>query len=216
MPKRLLPRYTAGEEIAHAVTHGIGIVLSIVGLVVLVVQAVEHGRVRAIVGASVFGTTLILLYVASTLYHSIPLVQAKLVLRTLDHSAIYVLIAGTYTPVALVSLHGPWGWSLLAVVWGLAVFGISLRMTPWNHFRVLRIALYVVMGWLILVAARPLYDHIGRTGMLLFIVGGVFYTAGIGFYLWKRLRYHHAIWHAFVLAGSVLHYFAILMYVIRQ
>lgn len=215
MSKRALPRYTIGEEIAHSVSHGVGIVLSIIGLVVLVVHAVQHGHVRSVVGGSVFGATLILLYVASTLYHSIPLVRAKLVLRVLDHSAIYVLIAGTYTPVALVSLHGPLGWTLLAVVWSLALLGIAIRMTPLRRYTILRVALYIAMGWLILVAAAPLYEHVGRPGMTLFVLGGFAYTGGVAFYAWRQLRYHHAVWHGFVLAGSILHYFAILLYVIR-
>jgi len=206
--------YTKGEEIAHSVLHGVGILLSIGGLAVLVAFAALAGSARAIVGVSVFGATLILLYVASTLYHSIPWIPAKRVFRALDHAAIFLLIAGTYTPFTLVSLKGPWGWSLFGVIWGLAILGILFDLTPLGRWRPLRVVIYLAMGWLMVIAFRPLMHHLAPGGLVLLVLGGVAYSAGALFYLWRRMPYNHAVWHAFVLAGSVLHYFAVLFYVV--
>ncbi len=210
------PIYTLGEEIAHSVTHGIGILLSIGGLAVLVAFAALRGDAWHIVGCSIFGTTLVLAYTASTVYHAIPgtFQRAKKVLRVLDHAAIYLLIAGTYTPFTLVNLRGPWGWTLFGVVWGMAVAGIIFKATLIGRLRVLSVALYVVMGWLVLIAARPLGQSVALGGLVLLIAGGVVYTLGVAFYAWVRLPYHHAIWHGFVLAGSTLHFFAVLFYVV--
>ena len=205
--------YSAAEEIAHSITHGLGIVLSIVGLATLITVAVRSGDVWHLVSFSVFGVTLILLYVASTLYHSIPSPRAKPILRILDHSAIYLLIAGTYTPFTLVSLRGPWGWGLLAGVWGLALFGILLEVTSLRRLRGLAIGLYLGMGWLVLIAAGPLTRAVAREGVMLLLSGGIVYTLGTVFYGWRRLPFHHAVWHLFVLTGSVLHFFAVLLYV---
>jgi hemolysin III len=207
--------YSVAEEIAHSVTHGLGIVLSIAGLAALVAVAVQSGT-RAVVAASIFGATLILLYVASTLYHSIPIPRAKPVLRVLDHSAIYLLIAGTYTPFTLVSLRGAWGWGLLAGVWALAVAGIALEVTPLRRLRRLSIGLYLCMGWLVLIAFRPLVQVVATGGIVLLFLGGASYTAGVVFYVWRRLPYHHAVWHVFVLLGSVLHFFAVLLYALPR
>ncbi|MGH9360345.1 MAG: PAQR family membrane homeostasis protein TrhA, partial [Thermoanaerobaculia bacterium] len=176
--------------------------------------ASRHGTVRHVVGCAVFGTTLILLYTASTLYHSIPLGRAKAVLRVLDHSAIYLLIAGTYTPFALVSLHGPVGWWLLAAIWAAALTGIVLRAACPRVPSAIFIVLYLVMGWAVLAVLEPLLSAVPPRGFVLLLLGGVAYTAGIGFYLWRALPYHHAVWHGFVLAGSVLHFFAILFAVV--
>lgn len=211
-----LPVYTRGEEIAHSVTHGVGILLSIAGLAVLVAFAALHGDAWHIVGCSVFGATLVLAYTASTMYHAIPatLQRAKRVLRVLDHAAIYLLIAGTYTPFTLVNLRGPWGWTLFGVVWGLAVAGVVFKATLIGRLRVLSVAFYVVMGWLILLAARPLGQSVALGGIVLLLAGGVAYTAGVAFYACGRLRYSHAIWHGFVLVGSALHFFAVLFYVV--
>jgi len=213
-----IPIYTLGEEIAHSVTHGIGILLSIAGLAVLVAFAALRGDAWHIVGCSIFGATLVLAYTASTVYHAIPgtFQRAKKVLRVLDHAAIYLLIAGTYTPFTLVNLRGPWGWTLFGVVWGMAVAGIVFKATLIGRLRVLSVAFYVVMGWLVLIAARPLGRAVGLGGLVLLIAGGVVYTLGVAFYAWKRLPYHHAIWHGFVLAGSTLHFFAVLFYVVPQ
>ncbi len=207
-------RYNRGEEIANSVIHGVGALLAVGGLAVLTTFASLRGDAWHIVGASVFGVTLVLLYGASTLYHSIPSPRAKRVLRTLDHAAIYLLIAGSYTPFTLVSLRGPWGWSLFGVIWGLAVLGIVSQVTVARRWEVARVALYVAMGWVGVVAARPMFATVEPGGLLLLAAGGVAYTAGIGFYASRRLPYSHAIWHLFVLAGSAFHFFAILYYVI--
>lgn len=206
--------YTLGEEIASSVIHGIGIVLAIAGLGVLTAFASVLGTAPHIVGCSVFGTTLILLYTASTLYHSIPSSRAKAVLRAIDHSAIFLLIAGTYTPFSLVNLRGPWGWTLLVVIWGLAILGIVLRVTLGRKSTAAAVSLYIAMGWAVVVAIKPLVTHVAPGGVLLLLIGGLAYTAGVAFYLWRRLPYHHAIWHAFVLLGSIFHFFAVLFYVI--
>ena len=208
------PRFSFGEELAHSVSHGIGIVLSIAALTVLVAFAARRGDAWHIVGVAVFGTTLVLLYVTSTLYHAIPLPRAKRVLRVLDHSAIYLLIAGTYTPFTLVNLRGPWGWSLFAVVWTAAIAGIVYKSVALGRFPGLSVAIYVTMGWCVVVAIRPLLHSVAPAGIELLVAGGLAYTLGLVFYGWRRLPYHHLVWHLFVLLGSVLHFFAVLYYVI--
>lgn len=208
------PRYSIGEEIANSVTHGVGVVLSIGGLAILTAFASVLGNAWHIVSSSIFGATLILLYASSTLYHSIQLPRVKRVLQVIDHSAIFLLIAGTYTPFTLVTLRGAWGWTIFGVVWGLAVTGIIFQVTRLRKWPVISLALYVGMGWVVVVATKPLLAAIDPRGLLLLLLGGLSYTAGIVFYVWRRLPYHHAIWHMFVLAGSALHFFAILFYVI--
>jgi hemolysin III len=207
---------TLGEEIAHSVTHGVGAALSVAGVAVLAAFASLRGTAWHIVSCSVYGATLVLTYTASTVYHAIPpsFHQAKGVLRVLDHCAIYLLIAGTYTPLALVNLRGPWGWTLFGLVWGLAVAGIVFESVAPGRLRVATVILYLAMGWLVVGAARPLVRVLAPGGLVLLVAGGLCYTGGVAFYAWSRLRYHHAIWHGFVLAGSVLHFFAILFYVI--
>ncbi len=200
-----LPEYELGEEVANGVVHGVGVVFAIAALGALTAHAYRLGTVRHIVSCGIFGSTLIVLYLASTLYHSIRSPRAKAVLRIFDHSAIFLLIAGTYTPFTLVNLRGPWGWSLFGVIWGLAILGIILQFSLLKRFAFLRVVLYVTMGWVVVVAIKPLVVSVPPLGLILLIAGGVAYTAGIGFYLWHRLPYHHAIWHVFVLAGSVLH-----------
>lgn len=209
--------YTAGEEVAHALTHGIGIVLAIAGLTVMVARATLYGDAAHIVGAAIFGTTLVLMYTASTLYHSIPgatLPRTKKVLRVVDHSSIYLLIAGSYTPFTLVTLSGPWGWGLFFTVWGLALAGVIFKVFATGRFERLSLFIYLAMGWCIVVAVKPLVQALPMGGLVLLLLGGLAYTGGVAFYVWERLRYHHAIWHAFVLTGSVLQYFAVLFYVI--
>ncbi|MBW6508536.1 MAG: hemolysin III family protein [Desulfuromonadales bacterium] len=209
-------RYSLAEEIANSVTHGVGVLLSIVGLIVLVNLAATHGNVWHIVSSSIFGATLTLLYLSSTLYHSIPAPGAKKILRLLDHIAIYLLIAGTYTPFLLVNLRGAWGWSLFALVWGIALTGIVLKVTPLGHKRGLSLTLYLALGWIILIAIKPLLNYLEPDGIRLLVAGGIAYTGGVIFYGWKRLPYNHAIWHLFVLAGSCFHFFAVLFYVIPR
>jgi hemolysin III len=210
-------RPSRGEEIANSTTHAVGAVLAVAGLVVLALSAIRYGTARSIVGCVVFGAALVFLYSASTLYHSVGSGRgrAKAVLRVLDHSAIFLLIAGTYTPFTLVSLRGPWGWSLFGAVWGLALGGIALRLvlrrSPTGPF----VALYLAMGWCVVVAAKPLLAALVPGGIALLAAGGVAYSAGIVFYAWRSLPYAHAIWHGFVLAGSALHFAAVLLYVAR-
>ena len=208
------PRSSLGEEIASSVTHGLGLLAASAGLAVLAVAAAHRGDGWQIAGVITFGVAMVLLYGASTLYHSIAAPRAKAVLRRLDHSAIYLLIAGTYTPFALVSLRGPWGWTLLGIVWGCAIAGVVLSSAGGARWPVGRVVLYLVMGWLVLVAIGPLVRAVPAGGLLLLVLGGVAYTGGIAFYGWRRLPYNHAIWHLFVLAGTALHFFAVLLYVI--
>lgn len=203
-----------GEELANSLTHGLGALLGIVGLILLVTGATRHGNAWHVVSTAVFGTTLVLLYSASTLYHSIPGEHAKHLLQKFDHAAIFLLIAGTYTPFVLVTLRGPWGWSLFGVVWGLAVVGVALKFWFAGRFRVTSTLIYVAMGWLVLIAIKPLVAALPAGGMRLLVAGGLCYTGGAVFYLWKRLPYHHAIWHLFVLGGSICHWAAVFWYVV--
>jgi len=206
--------FSLREEIAHAVSHGVGILLSIIALTILVAVSFRDGGVRHVVSSAVFGTTLIVLYVTSTLYHSVTHPRVKPVLRKLDHTAIYLLIAGTYTPFTLITLHGPWGWGILTANWLLAIAGIFHAWSPWRHRRAFAHVLYVLMGWLILIAVVPLSHALQVGGLVLLVLGGVVYTSGLAFYAWRRLPYNHLVWHLFVLTGSVLHFFAILLYVV--
>ena len=189
-------------------------VLAVAALVVLTVYASALGSTRHLVGCTIFGVTLILLYTASTLYHSIQRPRAKTVLRVFDHSAIFLLIAGTYTPFTLVNLRGPWGWSLFGLIWGLALLGIILQFSLLRRYSFLRVFLYVAMGWVVVIAIKPLMASVPPVGLVLLVAGGLAYTGGIVFYVWHRLPYHHAIWHGFVLAGSVLHFFSVFYSVI--
>ncbi|WP_049623817.1 PAQR family membrane homeostasis protein TrhA [Frateuria defendens] len=212
----LVPRYAFADELASTLIHGVGIVLSIAGLATLVAFASLYGDARAVVASAVFGTTLILLYTASTLYHAIPGELPRRVLRKLDHIAIFLLIAGTYTPFTLIALPGAWGWGLFGTIWALAVAGSALELGLLHRIRsrTLAVVLYVAMGWVALVAFKPLSAHLDSGGLALLIAGGVTYTLGVPFYLCRRLPFHHAVWHGFVLAGSVLHYLAVLLYVL--
>jgi hemolysin III len=206
--------YSWSEELSHALTHGLGIVLGIVGLVVLVAQATLYGDVWHIVSCAIFGGSLVLMYTASTLYHSIRSDSARPVLHAIDHAMIYVLIAGTYTPFTLVTLRGPWGWSLFGTTWAMALVGAAFKTFHTGRFEKLSLAIYLIMGWCIVIAIKPLIHAMPSGGIILLILGGLAYTVGVIFYVWERLPYHHMIWHLFVLAGSVLHYFAVLLYVV--
>jgi hemolysin III len=206
--------WTAGEEVAHAVTHGVGLLAAIVGLVVLLVEAAATRDPWRITACAVYATTLVLLYGTSTLYHALSATRARRVFRVLDHSAIFLLIAGTYTPFALVSLRGPWGWALLGIVWGLGVLGITAKAIFGTRWPIVSTVIYLGMGWVVLVAAKPLVTHVPAGGIAWLVAGGIAYTAGIVFYAWTRLRYSHAIWHLFVLAGSACHYVAVARYVV--
>lgn len=212
--KTIAPRYSIGEEVANSVTHGVGLLLSITGLAVLTTFAGRHGNAWHMVSCIIFAITLILQYTFSTLYHSIQLPRAKSIMRILDHSAIFLLIAGTYTPFMLVNLRGPWGWTLLGIVWTLALIGILFQVSLLKRWQGISLAIYIGMGWVVVVAIKPMMSAVAPGGLTLLLLGGLAYTSGVGFYLWKKLRYHHAIWHGFVLAGSILHFFAVLFYVI--
>lgn len=203
------------EEMANAVTHGIGLLLSIAGFAVLLVLAILRGTAWHIVACSVYGATLVCLYTASTLYHAVISPRLKRALKIFDHSAIYMLIAGTYTPFLLLDLRGPWGWSLFGVIWGLTFAGILFKLWYVDHFHHLSTGIYVLMGWLVIVAAKPVLAHVPSTTLLWLFVGGLFYSVGVIFYVWKRLPYNHAVWHLFVLAGSSCHYFAVLRSVLH-
>lgn len=201
------------EEIVNAVTHGVGAALSIAGLSVLVVLAAFTHDPWKIVGASVFGSSMLFLYVASTLYHAFPWPRVKHVMQSLDHVGIYLLIAGTYTPFVLVSLRGTWGWVLFGIIWSMATVGCIFRIFlagRWDRFSTL---FYVAMGWVVVIAAKPAITMIPPGILLAMIAGGLFYTAGVFFYRWERLPFHHAIWHVFVLSGTATHYFAVLQVV---
>ena len=202
---------TPGEEIANSVSHGIGLLGTLIALPVLVIGAVPHGP-AAVVGAAVFGATMVLLYLTSTLYHAIPPSRAKRVWRILDHGAIYLLIAGTYTPFTLGVLRGPWGWTLFGLIWTLALAGILLKSVGGVRHPRLSTGVYLGMGWLVLVAARPLWQAVPGWGLFWLAAGGVGYTAGVGFYAASRMRYAHFVWHLFVLAGTACHFIAVLRY----
>lgn len=198
----------------NAISHLVGAVAAVIGSVVMIVVAVRDGDPWKVVSVSVFGATLIMMYTASVLYHSLH-GPAKALFQKLDHQSIYLLIAGTYTPFCLVTLRGPWGWSLFGVVWGLALVGGLQELRPRNERRILSVVIYVVMGWAIVTALIPLLRALGTPGFIWLVTGGIFYTGGIVFYaLDKRLRHSHGVWHLFVLAGSIAHYFAILLYVL--
>jgi len=208
------PDYSIKEEIASSVTHGVGAILSVVGLVLLIVLAAKDGDVWRVVSFSVYGSTLVILYLASTIYHGIQEPHIKKKFRVLDHASIYLLIAGSYTPFTLVSMRGPWGWSLFGVVWGLAVLGVVFKVFFIGRFEVLATAAYVIMGWLVVISFKEMIVSIPSGGIALLIAGGLFYTLGVVFYAWKKLPFNHAIWHLFVLGGSACHFFAILYYVL--
>ena len=208
--------YTLGEEIANALTHGFGAALGVAGLVLLVVFSALLGDPWRVVSFAVYGTTLIVLYLSSTLYHSVQHAGAKRILQTVDHAAIYLLIAGTYTPILLISLRGPWGWTLLALIWGLAVLGVLYQFLAANSKGKFGLVTYLLMGWLCVVAMHQMIINIPAGGVYWLVAGGLFYTVGTIFYGWHRLPYNHAIWHLFVLAGSISHFFAMLLHVLPE
>jgi hemolysin III len=200
------------EEIANSISHGFGLVMAVVALPFLVHSAMRAGDVRFLVGVSVFGATMVLLYLASTLYHSMTHEAAKRWCRLFDHTAIFLLIAGTYTPFALGVLRGPWGWSMLAAVWTLAIVGITLKIIARTRHSRISIVLYLLMGWLAVVAVKPILTLVPVPGILLIVAGGIAYTGGLVFFAAHRIRYNHFIWHLFVIAGTICHFFAVLWY----
>ncbi len=203
-------QFTLGEEITNAILHGIGVVLSITALVILIIYAVSVGTVWHVVSFSIYGSTLILLYLSSTLYHSLPNGKAKYVFSIFDHAAIYLLIAGTYTPMTLLVLRGPWGWTLLSIVWIMAICGVVFKSLFVDRFHKISTGIYILMGWLLLVAIQPIWEGLNTTSLIFLILGGVFYTSGTLFYHAWNMKYHHAVWHVFVLLGSICHFFMFL------
>ncbi|MDD2459358.1 MAG: hemolysin III family protein [Eubacteriales bacterium] len=209
---RPLCLYTFAEELFNSITHGIGTLLSIAALVILVVIAVRRLDVIAVVSFAIYGASLLILYLSSTLYHSLTAPRAKAVFRVLDHASINLLIAGSYTPITLLALTPGWGWSLFGIVWGLALLGILLAVTGLEKTRRISMALYILMGWLVVVALRPMLAMV-PAGLLVFLLaGGLFYTIGILFYAVKKIPFNHGIWHLFVLGGSICHFTGFLLY----
>ncbi len=202
--------YGSGEELAHSITHGIGFFIGIAVLVLLVVFSTLRKGAWEVVSCSIYGATFILLYLGSTLYHASRQPRVRRVLKIIDHSAIYLLIAGTYTPFALVPLHGALGWTILGVIWGCALLGIFFKVFFTGRFKAASLVSYLFMGWLCVVAVKPLYRELSLSGFVLFAAGGLCYSFGAIFYAWKSLKGSHTIWHLFVLAGSLCHFFSIL------
>ncbi len=211
--KEYLPHYTLGEEIFNSVSHGVGVALACVGFGILIVLSALYGDAWAVSSSIVYSFSLFALYLASTLYHACPNRRVKGVLQVLDHCSIFLLIAGTYTPYTLITLRGALGWSLFAVVWGAAIVGVVLNAIDVRKYSRISMVCYVAMGWVVVLAIRPLMASLAWRGLVLLALGGVFYTVGIVFYVIRR-SYMHSIWHLFVLAGSVCHYLSILLYVI--
>jgi hemolysin III len=202
------------EEIANCATHGVGLALSVAGFVALVALAWAYGDAWRVASCGVYGASLVALYLASTLYHGARAPRAKQFLQALDHCGIYLLIAGTYTPFTLVTLRGPWGWTLFGLVWGLALAGILFRVIFGTRYRPVAVASYVMLGWLCVIAVKPILELVPLGALAWIAAGGLAYTAGVFFFAAKRIPHHHAIWHVFVLGGSICHYVAVLLYVL--
>lgn len=211
-PAGLERRESLGEEIANSISHGVGLVAALVATPMLLREAMRRGPGLFVVGTSVFALTVVLLYLASTVYHALPHGRAKHTLRVLEHCAIFLLIAGTYTPFALGVLRGGWGWTLLGLAWGIAAAGIILKAVAGVRYPAVSLLLYLGMGWLFVVALQPLSQQVPVAGLLWLVLGGLAYTAGVGFFAAKRLPYAHLIWHVFVLAGTACHFIAVLRY----
>jgi len=201
-----------GEEIANSVSHGVGLLAAVATAPVLVLSAVQHDGAARIVGASVFAATMVLLYLTSTLYHALPRNRAKRVFQVLDHAAIFLMIAGTYTPFTLGVLRGTWGWTLFGLVWGLALAGVVLTAVGGVRYPKLSTCLYLAMGWLILVAVKPLWLGVPSWGLFWLLAGGIAYTVGVVFYAAKRVRFSHFVWHLFVITGTACHFIAVLRF----
>lgn len=202
-------RYSLGEEIFNSVSHGIGALLSVAGCVVLIVLCAVHGGAMEVVSASIYGASLIILYTMSTLYHAITNEKAKRVFRILDHDTIYLLIAGTYTPITLCILQGALGWVIFGLIWASAIIGTVLSSVNLEKFRKLSTLCYIIMGWGIILAIKPLVENCPMISIIFLITGGLCYSGGVFFYIKKKYKYFHSIWHLFVIAGSIFHYFSI-------
>lgn len=208
--------YTRREEALNAITHGIGALLSVAALVLLVVFAALKGNTEHVVSFTIYGSMMLLLYVASTLVHSFPEGRAKRVFEIMDHACIYLFIAGTYTPIVLHVVQGTAGWTLFGLVWGLALCGVVFKVFYASRFLFTSTLVYILMGWMIVFAWGPLKAHLAPGGMHLLVAGGLLYTVGTVFYVWRSFKHHHAVWHLFVLGGSALHFFAIMLYVLPR
>jgi hemolysin III len=202
--------FTVGEILANSITHAVGVGLSIAGLVILIIRAANYGDAWHMTSFIIFGISLILLYLASMIYHSTPKFSWNAILQRLDHAAIFFLIAGTYTPFLLTKLRGPWGWSIFGIVWGLALLGLILKLGFTQRFVKPSVWLYVAMSWFAIILFNQMMQQIGSRSLAFLLIGGVFYTSGILFYRWRKLPYSHAIWHLFVMGGSVFHFFSVL------
>lgn len=207
------PSYTVAEEFANSLTHGLGALFAIGGWVYMLNLTSSSGSALQVLSAAIYGLTLVVMFLSSTIYHTVQHTASRAVLRQVDHLAILYLIAGTYTPFTLITLSGVWGWSIFGVVWGLTILGTALQLSPARHVKALMVTLYLLMGWVVMVAIKPLIDSINVVGLILLVAGGVAYSSGVFFYVNTNIRYNHAIWHLFVLAGALLHYFTILLFV---
>lgn len=205
---------TRAEEIGNATTHAMGALLSLIALTLLIVSASSQHDVLKLASGIVFGCTLLMMYLSSTLYHSMKNPRLKHLFRIIDHASIYLLIAGSYTPFMLVTLRGPWGWTLFTIIWSLACAGVVFKMFFVHRFELLSTLIYLLMGWMAVVAIKPIYQHLPIAGLECVVAGGLCYTVGVIFYVWERLKFSHVLWHLFVLAGSIFHFFAVLLYVI--
>ncbi|MFZ3579902.1 PAQR family membrane homeostasis protein TrhA [Virgibacillus sp. DJP39] len=206
--------FSRKEEIVHAITHGLGALLSVIALVLLIVYATLNGNLWHIVSVTIFGSSMLFMYVCSTIVHSLPEGKWKDIFQIFDHSSIYLFIAGSYTPLLLVILQGNIGWILFSILWGIALIGVAFKIFFVKKFLVFSTLLYILMGWIIVFAWEPFTRAFNQDGLYLLIIGGLFYTVGSIFYVWRGFPYHHAVWHLFVLAGSVFHFFTIFYYVI--
>lgn len=207
--KAVYRKLSAREEIFNSITHGIGTLLSVAALVTLIIFAVLKGDAWHVVSFTIYGSTLVLLYLSSTLYHSFTKEKLKNLFARFDHAAIFLLIAGTYTPFLLTVLRGTLGWTLFGIVWGVAIAGVVIRSIYLTRFRKLMVALYLAMGWMFVVAVGPMIRNLPLLSMIFLLSGGIFYSIGVVFYMWRNLKYGHGIWHLFVLAGSIMHFFAV-------
>lgn len=214
MKEAKLKAYSTGEEIASSVIHGVGALLAVAGLVAMLVVSITSGSTLSIISISIYGSSMILLYTASTMYHAIQNKKAKYIFKAIDHSSIYLLIAGTYTPFTLVVLGGLWGWVMLIVVWAIALAGILLEVLGRQRSRTVSLLIYLGMSWLVVIVIKPLLAGLAWPGLLWLVAGGLLYSAGVVFYVQKKTSYMHAVWHLFVLAGSACHFITVLVYVL--
>jgi hemolysin III len=208
--------YSPIEELFHAISHGIGAILSVVALILMSLVSLQTGDSWYLASSLIYGSSLILLYSSSTLYHAIHHINIKQKLRQLDHAAIFILIAGTYTPFTLINLRDSWGLPLFVLIWTVAIIGVVIELATGLKYKKLSLSLYLGMGWIVIIAIQPMLNHVATEGLLLLLAGGLSYSFGVIFYIWKRLFMHHAIWHLFVLAGSVLHFFAVYNFVLQR